>query len=293
MTWLEVRSSCEEALGKAGIERPARVTLDWFDDVFGLASRRGHEAIPTENLITINEQLERLESGEPLAYVTGIGHFYGYELEVGEGVLIPRPETEELVRWILEAFPKHSKVQYADICAGSGCIAVALGLERLTWKGVAVDISDHAIAYTEANIRKHDLADILTVVKGDLLSGEVFAKAQNKLVNPGHSEATPQFDLLVSNPPYIPDGDWDRVQKAVADWEPHIALKVFDTDPLLFYKALCLNAKKHLREGGWLYVECNDVYAQQVSSLFESEGLLKVEIFTDMQGKERHVRGTI
>ncbi len=278
MKWAEVRSACEAELKKAGIEQPGRVVLDWFDDEFGLASRKGDEQIPKANLVTINEQLERLILGEPLAYVTGISHFYGYELEVGEGVLIPRPETEELVRWILEAFPKHSKLRYADLCTGSGCIAAALGLQRLTWTGVAVDISPHAIAFTEANIRKHDLGDLLTVRQADVLSGEVLPKGE-------------QFDLLVSNPPYIPDGDWDRVQKSVADWEPHIALKVENTDPLLFYKALCVSAKQHLCKGGWLYVECNDVYAKDVAHLLRGEGFSEVEIFMDMQGKERHVRG--
>ena len=280
MTWNVVRSACEAELGKAGIECPGRVVLDWFDDVFGIASRKGDELVPKANMVSINEQLERLILGEPLAYVTGIGHFYGYELEVGEGVLIPRPETEELVRWILEEFPKQSKIRYADLCTGSGCIAVALALERLTWTGVAVDVSPHAIAFTEANIRKHEIGDLLKVLQGNILSGEVFAKAE-------------QFDILVSNPPYIPDGDWGRVQKTVADWEPRIALKVEGDDALLFYKVLCTTAKQNLRKGGWLYVECNDVFAQGVAKLLVEEGFAAVEIFTDMQGKERHVRGCL
>jgi len=280
MTWTELRTSCEGVLAKAEIESPARLVLDWFDDVFGKASRKGVEDVPRESLQLALKQLERLENGEPLAYVTGLSHFYGHELEVGEGVLIPRPETEELVRWILEAFPKHSSIRFADLCTGSGCIAVALGLARLTWNGVAVDVSPHAIDIAEANVRKHDLTDLLKVESADLLDADVFASEEC-------------FDLIVSNPPYIPDGDWARVDKGVSDWEPHLALRVNDNDPLLFYRKLIEIAKRHLSANGWLYVECNDAYAKQVVELFTSAGLTEVEVFVDMQGKERHVRGCI
>lgn len=280
MTWLELRISCEEVLAKAEIESPGRMVLDWFDDVFGRASRKVGEFVPRENLQLALKQLERLESGEPLAYVTGLAHFYGKELVIGEGVLIPRPETEELVRWILEAFPKYSKLRFADLCTGSGCIAVALSLARLTWSGVAVDVSAHALNIAAANVRKHDLQDLLQLVQRDVLAKAVF-------------EADERFDLLVSNPPYIPDGDWERVDPSVADWEPHIALRVSDEDPLLFYRKLAETAKLHLNHGGWLYVECNDVYAKQVAELFDSYGFSEVEVFEDMQGKERHVRGRV
>lgn len=280
MTWSELRRACEVALQDAEIENPSRMALDWFDDVFGLASRKGFETVPKANLVQANAQLERLIAGEPLAYVTGISHFYGYEMEVGEGVLIPRPETEELVRWILEAFPKHSELRFADLCTGSGCIAVALALQRLTWTGVSVDVSPHALAIAEANVRKHDLKELLEVRQANLLTDEVFQPEE-------------RFDLLVSNPPYIPDGDWSRVDESVSNWEPHIALRVGDDNPLLFYQALCASAKQHLNSGGWLYVECNDVYAHAVAALFKAEGLTKVEGFVDMQGKERHVRASL
>jgi len=278
MTWSQLRMVCETALSDAGVENPARLTLDWFDDVFGLAARRGDELVPDLSLIQAASQMERLSNGEPLAYVTGLSHFYGYELEVGEGVLIPRPETEELVRWILEAFPKYGEVRFADLCTGSGCIAVALALQRLTWSGVAVDVSPHALAIAEANVKKHELGGLVEIRQADMLDGSPFKEDE-------------LFDLLVSNPPYIPDGDWDRVDKGVSDWEPHIALRVSDTDPLLFYRKLADTAKLHMKEGGWIYVECNDVYAQRVAELFKAEGLAEVEVFVDMQGKERHVRG--
>ena len=280
MIWSALREECESVLAKAGIESPARLVLDWFDDVFGLASRKGSEFVPKASLQLALKQLERIENGEPLSYVTGLSHFYGYELEVAEGVLIPRPETEELVRWILEMFPKLSKIRYADICTGSGCIATALALQRLTWSGVAVDVSVHALRIALANVEKHDLAALLEIRQGDVLAGTPF-KADEK------------FDLLVSNPPYIPENDWDRVAPSVSDWEPHLALKVDDTDPLLFYEVLCDLAENHLNPNGWLFVECNDVYAHQVADLFKANGLMEVEVFVDMQGKERHVRGRV
>jgi len=280
MIWSELRSNCENQLAVAGIENPARLTLDWFDDEFGLASRKGDEEVPNANLIQVDAQLQRLIAGEPLAYVTGLSHFYGYELSVGEGVLIPRPETEELVRWVLEAFPKYSSLRFADLCTGSGCIAVAITLQRLRWSGVAIDVSAHALAIAEANVQKHDLKDLLEIRQKNLLAGPVF-------------EENEKFDLLVSNPPYIPDGDWSRVDKSVSNWEPHLALRVGNDNPLLFYQKLCATAKQHLNVNGWLYVECNDVYAQEVSELFIEQGLKMVEVFVDMQGKQRHVRGKL
>lgn len=288
MTWAELRRVCEQTLAEAGEERPARLVLDWFDDVFGRASRRDTEVIPAQSIGLALRQLEELSGGRPLAYVTGIAHFYGYEFEIAEGVLIPRPETEELVRWILEAFPQGSTVHFADLCTGSGCIAAALALQRLRWRGVALDISPYAIDITRRNVSKHALGDHIEVIKTDLLSRMSVELPLPKLVLEAQS-----LDLMVSNPPYIPDADWHRVAASVASYEPRLALWVDDADPLMFYRRILGLGQEALRPGGWLYFECNDRFVREVVNLLLDAGLQSVEIFTDMQGKERHVRGQV
>lgn len=278
MTWAELRARSEHALTEVGQERPARLVLDWFDDVFGRASRRDAEEVPSACAAVAKTQLADLLAGKPLAYVTGVAHFYGYELEIGEGVLIPRPETEELVRWILESHGGHGSLRFADLCTGSGCIAVALTLKRLRWRGVAVDVSPYAIAVAERNVRKHDLSQHLTLLHSDVLVGLSALNGQT-------------FDIIVSNPPYIPDSDWGRVGAEVRDHEPHLALRVSDEDPLVFYRKIAVAATTLLGAGGWLYFECNDRYVKQVVALLREWRWCEVEVLVDMQGHERHVRG--
>ena len=278
MTWSELRARCEAVLAEAGRDRPARLVLDWFDDVYGRASRRGAEEVPRANLRTVDTELAQLVEGRPPQYVTGVAHFYGLELEVGEGVLIPRPETEELVRWILEAHPTQAPLRFADLCCGSGCIAVALARKRLAWRGVAVDVSPYALDYTRRNVAKHDLGGHVEVMHADVLA-EGFA-------------LDGRFDLIAANPPYIPDADWERVAGDVAAYEPHLALRVTDEAPLLFYERIAAFAKTGLRSGGgWLYFECNDLSAGEVAAMLRAAQFTEVDVFTDMQGRQRHVRG--
>ncbi len=278
MTWAALRAECEQVLAKAGEERPARLVLDWFDDVFGKASRRQDDDVPSANLTLALKQLEAIVEGKPLAYVTGITHFYGYELVIREGVLIPRPETEELVRWIEESHGMYPALRFADLCTGSGCIAVALARKRPTWCGVAVDISPYAIDIANENLRKHAVADQLEVLQTDLFASDAAASIGS-------------VDLIVSNPPYIPDGDWGRVASGVSAYEPHLALRVPDESPLLFYERILQLAQSTLSPVGWLYFECNDRYVETVKLLLDESGYAEVEIFLDMQGRQRHVRG--
>lgn len=280
MTWAQLRARCEEALARAGRERPARLVLDWFDDVYGRAARRGGEEVPRASAERVGRELAALVEGRPLQYVTGVAHFYGYELEVGEGVLIPRPETEELVRWVLEAHPTPAPLRFADLCTGSGCIAVALALRRLRWRGTAVDVSPYAIDYARRNVRKHDLGGHVEVVQADVLAN-------------GFSLEPERCDIILSNPPYIPASDWGRVGAAVARYEPPLALRVPDEAPLLFYERVAALAKAALLPGGWLYLECNDRYAAAVRQRLAQTGYGAVDILTDMQGRPRHVRGRL
>ena len=276
MTWAALRAHCEQVLAKAGRERPARLVLDWFDDVYGRASRRADEQVPSTNVTTVEMQLAELAEGKPLQYVTGVAHFYGYELEVGEGVLIPRPETEELVRWILETNAEDRVLSFVDVCCGSGCIAVALALKRLRWRGLAVDVSPYALDYTRRNIDKHDLSQHVSTQRADVLQA--------------WSLPDEQYDLVVSNPPYIPATDWHRVGASVAAYEPVLALRVDEASPLAFYERIAAEASDALVAGGWLYFECNDLYVPEVRDLLSGTGWADVEHLVDMQGLARHVR---
>ena len=276
MTWGELRAQCEGVLAKAGRERPARLVLDWFDDVYGRASRRSEEEVPRANLRTVDAELAQLVEGRPLQYVTGVAHFYGLELAVGEGVLIPRPETEELVRWILESHPSQPPLRFADLCCGSGCIAVALSRKRLTWRGLAVDISPYAVEACRRNVDQHELGGLVRTERADVLRSWTLPRQP--------------YDLVVANPPYIPASDWHRVDPSVAAYEPVLALRVEDASPLLFYERIAALAGDALAEGGWLYFECNDRYADAVAALLRQRRWVSVETFIDMQGRVRHVR---
>lgn len=237
------------------------------------------EAVPRGNLGTVDRELRRLVSGEPIQYVTGVAHFYGLELEVGEGVLIPRPETEELVRWILESHRPSPSLSFVDICCGSGCIAVALARKRLAWRGIALDVSPYAIDYTRRNLVKHDLGGHVQTIRADALKKW-----------PSHLR---EVDIIVANPPYIPVLDWGRVAADVAAYEPVVALRVEDDAPLLFYERIAAQAYDGLADEGWLYFECNDRYVQQVVAVLSERDFIEVEVLLDMQGRERHVRGRL
>lgn len=217
----------------------------------------------------VDEAVGRLLEGEPVQYIYGDTYWYGMTLKVSPAVLIPRPETEELVDIIVKNNPK-SDLKVLDICTGSGCIAVALA-RSLTFPEVSgIDISDDALAIARAN------ADALKVKVN-------FSKA-DALSLP---EIENTFDIIVSNPPYVLESEKSGMDKNVLDHEPHIALFVPDNDGLKFYKAIALYAKRALTDKGRLYFEINPLTAGQLKSWMEGEGWNDVELLTDMYGKTR------
>lgn len=217
----------------------------------------------------VDEAVGRLLEGEPVQYIYGDTYWYGMTLKVSPAVLIPRPETEELVDIIVKNNPK-SDLKVLDICTGSGCIAVALA-RSLTFPEVSgIDISDDALAIARAN------ADALKVKVN-------FSKA-DALSLP---EIENTFDIIVSNPPYVLESEKSGMDKNVLDHEPHIALFVPDNDGLKFYKAIALYAKRALTDKGRLYFEINPLTAGQLKSWMEGEGWNDVELITDMYGKTR------
>jgi release factor glutamine methyltransferase len=191
-------------------------------------------------------------------------------------VLIPRPETEELVEFILSEVRNHkSEVsQILDIGTGSGCIAIALKKNLPDANVSAIDISDEALLIAKANAILNQT--IVNFLRADILSP---ISPKNK------SEGT--FDIIVSNPPYVRISEKEKMSKNVLDYEPHLALFVNDNDPLLFYKAIAEFALENLSPNGKLYFEINEALGAEIKKLLEEKGFKNVEVKKDMSGKER------
>ena len=185
-------------------------------------------------------------------------------------MLIPRPETEELVEWVASGAKRGARI--LDVGTGSGAIAVALAKKVEGAEVVAVDISDEALQVAAENVARHSAN--VTLVKADAL---------------GDMSQLAEFDIVVSNPPYIPQSDISAMHRNVVDYEPHTALFVADSDPLCFYRSIAQNGVKMLREGGSLYFEIYEHYGAQVVKMLERLGYRECEVVKDVFGKERMV----
>ena len=225
--------------------------------------------ISNEQAFKIREIVKKRAEGYPLQYIFGKWEFYGYELFVGDGVLIPRPETELIVDIACKELNKNSV--FIDLCSGSGCIPISVNKETGA-KAYAVELYEKAFGYLEKNI-KHNDADV-TAIMGDALDNSHF----NGIL----------FDSIFSNPPYLTKTEMDELQKEVR-YEPETALFGGD-DGLYFYNRLFRLWKDRLKDGGFFAVEVGDKQAEAVSEIIEAEGL-KSEIIKDLQGIGRVVIG--
>jgi release factor glutamine methyltransferase len=232
------------------------------------------------SLLTLAQQqqlftdVDRLMSGEPLQYVTGEAYFFGRTFKVGPGVLIPRPETEELVDWIIR---DHSDVKgkVLDIGCGSGCIAVSLATNLSEAEIFAFDISDTALKYTQQNALSN--CTVVQIIKGDILQEQ--ALPENEI-----------YSLIVSNPPYVLQSEKSLMQANVLNYEPHLALFVDDNDALCFYRVIAKHAMNHLLPSGWLFFEINEQKGDEIEEMLEETGFVNVEIRKDINGKDRMAR---
>jgi len=225
----------------------------------------------------------RLEKGEPVQYVVGIAEFCGRQFHVEPGVLIPRPETEELCRWII---PCESGANILDIGTGSGCIAITLALEMPDAKVTAWDISDNALRIAAANaaaLNAHVAFEHRDILDASRLTC--------------HGEADSSFftlhsslSLIVSNPPYVCDKEKSAMEPHVLDHEPHQALFVPDDDPLLFYRAIARYALSALEPEGLLYFELNPLYAHETEAMLTDMGFRHTELRQDQFGKQRFLK---
>ena len=220
-----------------------------------------------ENLQTI---IDQLAASRPVQYVTGIAEFYDLEFKVCEGVLIPRPETAELVAQIVA--DSHPGAKILDVGTGSGAIAVALAKSIEGAKVTAVDISDVALEIAAENAERNGVN--IRFCKADALDDMSFLG---------------EFDVIVSNPPYIPQSDIVRMERNVVDYEPHTALFVADDDALCFYRSIAQNGVKMLRTGGALYFEIYEQFGKQIRQMLEQMGYNDIVVAKDIFGKERMV----
>lgn len=212
--------------------------------------------------------LDRLQRGEPIQYILGKADFYGLELEVAPGVLIPRQETEELVQWVLEDFTGKACL---DIGTGSGCMALAL--KNALGDQVRVEAMDIAPQAKRSVLRNaaHYGLDI-AYVEADILS---------------HPRFPQRYDVIVSNPPYVTESEKPLMQQHVLLHEPEMALFVADEDPLCFYRAIADFARDHLHKGGKLYVEINERFGKETREIMQRKGFSPLVLKQDMQGKDR------
>lgn len=218
--------------------------------------------------------VSRLQWGEPVQYVTGTSHFYGFDFNVNPSVLIPRRETEELVGWILQDAGRNENLRIVDLCTGSGCIAITLKKFLPQSEVLAIDVSEAALNTAMQNALT--LHAEIQWVKSDILM-------HDNLPVDG-------IQILVSNPPYVTEREKEQMQINVLNYEPHLALFVSDDDPLLFYRKISDLAQEHLSEGGFLYFEINEKYGAEIKKLVEELGFHSVELKTDMQGKMRMLK---
>lgn len=218
------------------------------------------------------EAERQLLAGRPLQYVVGHTEFYGHRFAVREGVLIPRPETEELVDAILREEPEARRL--LDVGTGSGCIAASLALGMPGAEVFAADISDEALVVAEENFQR--LGAAVTLRKADALNGleEVFPE---------------RFDVIVSNPPYVPESDRAAMHPNVRDHEPGLALFVPDDDIIRFYRAIARAGRRMLTPGGRLWFEIYDRAAAEVAGMLGAEGYTHTEVREDLFGKQRMV----
>ena len=214
--------------------------------------------------------IEQLSNYRPVQYVLGEAEFYGLTFKVQEGVLIPRPETEELVAKVVAE--TQSGMRILDVGTGSGAIAVAVAHSVEGAEVEAVDISDVALEIAAGNAARNG-ADV-KFYKADAL---------------GDMSELGQFDIIVSNPPYIPQSDITTMNRNVVDYEPHTALFVADDDALCFYRSIAQNGLKMLRAGGELYFEIYEQFGAQVADMLAGMGYHDIEVVKDIFGKERMV----
>ncbi|MEO6671238.1 MAG: peptide chain release factor N(5)-glutamine methyltransferase [Ferruginibacter sp.] len=226
-----------------------------------------------EKITAIQESLSALKKNKPVQYIIGEAWFYKMKLKVSAAVLIPRPETEELVETVIRTVKNKQGITVIDIGTGSGCIAIALKKNMAGSTVTAIDISEDALSVANENASRQDT--LIKFLLSDFLSADNDGLLEN-------------YDVIVSNPPYIPINERAQMENNVVDYEPHTALFVENNQPLVFYERINAFAKDHLNKDGMIFLETHEDLAEDVCKLFE-KNIYRTAIKHDMSGKQRIV----
>jgi len=214
--------------------------------------------------------LQQLELQKPIQYIFGRTYFYGLDFEVNENTLIPRPETEELVEWVIHENKNRAQVKILDIGTGSGCIAISLAKNLPDAQVFAIDVSGDALAVAKKNADSNNVN--VTFIQQDILVAEMLPE---------------RFDVIVSNPPYVRNLEKAEIKQNVLDYEPHLALFVDDNDALVFYRKIALLAKANLPQNGKLYFEINQYLGKETMQMLDDLGFKNMVLRKDMYGNDR------
>lgn len=237
--------------------------------------------ITNEQEQLFSDALVELKNNKPIQYSIGETEFYGLPFKVNEYTLIPRPETEELVDWIITSYAeqkKESPLKILDIGTGTGCISISIAKNLSDSNVYALDVSAEALEIANQNAE---------------LNGVEVAFIHDDILKICHStlDTESNFDIIVSNPPYVRNLEKAEIKPNVLDNEPHLALFVDDENPLQFYRAICEFAQHNLKENGILYFEINEYLGQEMIQLLEEFGFKSIELKKDLFGKDRMIKG--
>jgi release factor glutamine methyltransferase len=232
--------------------------------------------ITTEEIALWNSLLEQLKLEKPIQYLLGKTSFYGLDFEVNKHVLIPRPETEELVDWIIKnqnSKVKNGSLKILDIGTGSGCIAISLAKNLPNATVFAIDVSEQALATAQKNANLNNVT--ITFISQNILDTK---------------DLNQEFDIIVSNPPYVRNLEKEEIKKNVLDNEPHLALFVENNDALLFYRIIAELAQKNLKKPGELYFEINQYLGKETTDLLEKMSFMQIELRKDIYDNDRMIK---
>jgi release factor glutamine methyltransferase len=276
----ELLDEAAARLQEAGRDAPRRTAAWLLGEVVGCdrAALYAHprEPVAQEDARRFRSMVDRRVDGEPLQHILGYDEFCGLRIEVSPAALIPRPETEEVVERALEVLDGTSAPRVLDVGTGTGCIALALKNERGDADVWGCDVSEDALALARRNARRLGLD--VAMVEADVLDGAFDASVPGRL------------DLLVSNPPYIPDDEAESLPPVVREHDPAVALFAGE-DPLRFYRALARWGPVLCRPGGWVVAEVHAEHAGGVADVFEAAGLSRVAVDDDIAGRPRIAAG--
>ncbi len=274
-----IRNSLQSIYSPSEINEYIRTIME---DICNIPSH--HYLLGTGRALTedetrkIHEVVERLKQKEPIQYIIGFTPFYGLQFEVNPATLIPRPETSELIEWIIQS-EQRPDLSILDIGTGSGCIAISLAKQLKEASVTAIDISQEALLTAFRNAQRNNVS--VCFGKVDILNTE---EAERCLPE--------SFDLIVSNPPYIKESEKTDMEKNVLAFEPHTALFVPDNDPLLFYRQIARFGQNHLKTDGTLYFEINREHGTETTEMLQAFGYKNISCKKDISGNDRMIKAS-